>query len=92
VPEKRHTKRPESAYNVTWRPQKRHPHGLESAYNVTRTTGSLPSNVWVSNRERERDLSLLSDVWVVPSAGGRARRYCCQMAKPMPIPEPAGER
>ena len=29
---------------------------------------------FVSNRERDRDLSLLSDVWIVPSAGGRARR------------------
>jgi dipeptidyl aminopeptidase/acylaminoacyl peptidase len=29
---------------------------------------------FTSNRERDRDLSLLSDVWIVPSAGGRARR------------------
>jgi len=29
---------------------------------------------FTSNRERDRDLSLLNDVWVVPSAGGRARR------------------
>jgi dipeptidyl aminopeptidase/acylaminoacyl peptidase len=29
---------------------------------------------FVSNRERDRDLSLLDDVWVVPSRGGRARR------------------
>src|SRR5438477_4733619 len=29
---------------------------------------------FTSNRERDRDLSLLNDVWVVPSHGGRARR------------------
>jgi dipeptidyl aminopeptidase/acylaminoacyl peptidase len=29
---------------------------------------------FVSNRERDRDLSMLNDVWVVPSRGGRARR------------------
>ena len=29
---------------------------------------------FISNRERDRDLSLLDDVWVVPSRGGRARR------------------
>ena len=29
---------------------------------------------FTSNRERDRDLSRLSDVWVVPSSGGRARR------------------
>jgi dipeptidyl aminopeptidase/acylaminoacyl peptidase len=39
--------------------------------------GWSPDGTWlafVSNRERDRDLSLLSDVWVVPSTGGRARR------------------
>jgi dipeptidyl aminopeptidase/acylaminoacyl peptidase len=29
---------------------------------------------FTTNRERDRDLSLLNDVWVVPSAGGRAKR------------------
>src|SRR5450631_1201919 len=29
---------------------------------------------FTSNRERDRDTSLLSDLWVVPSSGGRARR------------------
>jgi dipeptidyl aminopeptidase/acylaminoacyl peptidase len=29
---------------------------------------------FISNRERDRDLSMLSDVWVVPAAGGRTRR------------------
>lgn len=29
---------------------------------------------FVSNRERDRDLSSLSDIWIVPAAGGRARR------------------
>ena len=29
---------------------------------------------FTSNRERDRDLSLLSDVWVVPARGGRPRR------------------
>jgi dipeptidyl aminopeptidase/acylaminoacyl peptidase len=29
---------------------------------------------FTSNRERDRDLSLLNDVWVVPSDGGRAKR------------------
>ncbi|HLZ29874.1 MAG TPA: S9 family peptidase [Chloroflexota bacterium] len=29
---------------------------------------------FTSNRERDRDTSLLTDVWAVPSAGGRARR------------------
>jgi dipeptidyl aminopeptidase/acylaminoacyl peptidase len=29
---------------------------------------------FTSNRERDRDLSMLNDVWIVPSAGGRARR------------------
>src|SRR5258707_944379 len=29
---------------------------------------------FTSNRERDRDLSLLTDVWVVSSAGGPARR------------------
>ena len=32
------------------------------------------SLAFVSNRERDRDLSVLSDVWVVSSNGGRARR------------------
>src|SRR5439155_24962547 len=29
---------------------------------------------FTSSRERDRDTTLLNDVWVVPSAGGRARR------------------
>jgi dipeptidyl aminopeptidase/acylaminoacyl peptidase len=29
---------------------------------------------FVSSRERDRDLSLLSDIWLVPASGGRARR------------------
>jgi dipeptidyl aminopeptidase/acylaminoacyl peptidase len=29
---------------------------------------------FTSNRERDRDLSVLNDVWVVPSSGGRAKR------------------
>jgi dipeptidyl aminopeptidase/acylaminoacyl peptidase len=29
---------------------------------------------FTSSRERDRDLSLLNDVWVVPSTGGRSRR------------------
>ena len=29
---------------------------------------------FTSSRERDRDLTLLNDVWVVPSSGGRARR------------------
>jgi dipeptidyl aminopeptidase/acylaminoacyl peptidase len=29
---------------------------------------------FISNRERDRDLSMLNDVWAVPAAGGRARR------------------
>jgi dipeptidyl aminopeptidase/acylaminoacyl peptidase len=29
---------------------------------------------FIANRERDRDLSELTDVWVVPSGGGRARR------------------
>ena len=29
---------------------------------------------FTSSRERDRDLTLLNDVWVVPSTGGRARR------------------
>jgi dipeptidyl aminopeptidase/acylaminoacyl peptidase len=29
---------------------------------------------FVSGRERDRDLTMLSDVWVVPARGGRARR------------------
>jgi dipeptidyl aminopeptidase/acylaminoacyl peptidase len=29
---------------------------------------------FTSNRERDRDLSMLSDVWVVPGDGGRAKR------------------
>jgi dipeptidyl aminopeptidase/acylaminoacyl peptidase len=32
------------------------------------------SIAFTSNRERDRDLSLLNDVWVTPSVGGRARR------------------
>src|SRR5919199_3177203 len=41
---------------------------------------------FVSNRERDRDLSLLSDVWLVPSGGGRARRvtrHAGQAASPV---------
>jgi dipeptidyl aminopeptidase/acylaminoacyl peptidase len=30
--------------------------------------------VFISSRERDRDLSMLNDVWVVPSDGGRAKR------------------
>jgi dipeptidyl aminopeptidase/acylaminoacyl peptidase len=45
---------------------------------------------FVSNRERDRDLSLLNDVWVVPSAGGRARRvtrHAGQAASPVWSPD-----
>jgi dipeptidyl aminopeptidase/acylaminoacyl peptidase len=45
-------------------------------YDDTEPTWS-PDGAWLafcSNRERDRDLSLLSDVWVVARGGGRPRR------------------
>jgi dipeptidyl aminopeptidase/acylaminoacyl peptidase len=45
---------------------------------------------FTSNRERDRDLSLLNDVWLVPSAGGRPRRltrHTGQVAHPAFSPD-----
>jgi dipeptidyl aminopeptidase/acylaminoacyl peptidase len=45
---------------------------------------------FTSSRERDRDLSMLNDVWAVPSAGGRARRltqHLGQAATPVFSPD-----
>ncbi|MBV9600626.1 MAG: S9 family peptidase [Chloroflexi bacterium] len=45
---------------------------------------------FTSNRERDRDLSLLNDVWLVPSSGGRPRRltrHLGQVANPVFSPD-----
>src|SRR5712691_6990035 len=48
---------------------------------------------FTSNRERDRDLSLLNDVWVVPSTGGRARRLTRHRGQAStPVFSPNGQR
>jgi dipeptidyl aminopeptidase/acylaminoacyl peptidase len=48
---------------------------------------------FTSNRERDRDLSLLNDVWLVPSSGGRARRLTRHRGQAaMPAFSPNGKR
>ncbi len=48
---------------------------------------------FTSNRERDRDLSMLNDVWVVPSAGGRARRLTRHRGQAStPVFSPNGQR
>ena len=45
---------------------------------------------FTSNRERDRDLSLLDDLWLVPSGGGRPRRltrHVGQVANPVFSPD-----
>jgi dipeptidyl aminopeptidase/acylaminoacyl peptidase len=48
---------------------------------------------FTSNRERDRDLSLLNDVWIVPGAGGRPRRLTHHKGQAsQPVFSPDGTR
>jgi dipeptidyl aminopeptidase/acylaminoacyl peptidase len=48
---------------------------------------------FTSNRERDRDMSLLNDVWVVPSTGGRAKRLTRHRGQAsMPVFSPDGQQ